>query len=51
MNKQHRQAYYQLIESLHNCQNGEEQEILGANAETLFNLGILQQHAKQFDLA
>ncbi|MEH2413085.1 hypothetical protein [Nostoc sp.] len=35
MNEQRLQAYYQLIESLLNCPNGEEPEILAANTELL----------------
>ncbi|MEH2144317.1 hypothetical protein [Nostoc sp.] len=35
MNEQHLQAYYQLIESLLNCPDGEEAEILAANTELL----------------
>ncbi|MHC5823953.1 MAG: hypothetical protein ACYT04_50995 [Nostoc sp.] len=35
MNEQRLQAYYKLIESLLNCPNGEESEILAANTELL----------------
>ncbi|MBD6616604.1 CHAT domain-containing protein [Komarekiella sp. 'clone 1'] len=35
MNEQRLQTYYQLIESLLNCSNGEEREILAANTELL----------------
>ncbi|MDF2388159.1 CHAT domain-containing protein [Nostoc ellipsosporum NOK] len=41
MNEQRLQAYYQLIESLLNCPDGEEPEILAANTE-LLDAGFLQ---------
>ncbi|MEH2314414.1 MAG: hypothetical protein V7K35_24130 [Nostoc sp.] len=41
MNEQRPQDYYQLIESLLNCPNGEESEILAANTE-LVDAGFLQ---------
>ncbi|MCG6134776.1 MAG: tetratricopeptide repeat protein, partial [Nostoc sp. LLA-1] len=41
MDEQRLQAYYQLIESLLNCPNGEEPEILAANTE-LLDAGFLQ---------
>ncbi|MHC5936979.1 CHAT domain-containing protein [Nostoc sp.] len=44
MNEQRLQAYYQLIESLLNCPNGEEPEILAANTE-LLDAGFLQMLA------
>ena len=41
MNEQRLQDYYQLIESLLNCPNGEESEILAANTQ-LLDAGFLQ---------
>jgi hypothetical protein len=41
MNEQRLQAYYQLIESLLNCTDGEEPEILAANQE-LLDAGFVQ---------
>jgi hypothetical protein len=41
MNEQRLQAYYQLIESLLNCTDGKEPEILAANQE-LLDAGFVQ---------
>ncbi|MDZ7969419.1 MAG: tetratricopeptide repeat protein [Nostoc sp. DedSLP03] len=41
MNEQRQQAYYQLIQNLLSCPNGEESEILAANTE-LLDAGFLQ---------
>ncbi|OUL24047.1 hypothetical protein BV372_29325, partial [Nostoc sp. T09] len=49
MNEQRLEAYYQLIESLLNCPNGEEPEILAANTE-LLDAGFLQVLAALADL-